>query len=385
MKEFEILLENYWILKERDPDLYQSIKDASPKLKPFLENKLGYRLMINPYLIKLEKLPGEVEGWMGIEEFEDRLEYALLCLLLVFLEDFGAQEQFVLSQVTEFVQSVFPGPEKIDWTLFRHRKYLVRVLNFATDISLIKVDDGNDRDFTTSVDTEVLYGSTGISRYLVRYFSRNILAYHSWTDLENDEWLELNRDRGTVRRHRVYRRVFLSPALYSKGIDDPDFFYVKNFRSIIGKDVEEYLDSQFHVHKTSAFLVLNDDKQFKSTFPDQKTISGIALQVNTAIRHLIAAGQIQVREDDTILLSRIRLEQIIDQCRTEYAGGWSKEFREMPVTRLYDEVLAYLAGFSMIEPGSDRQEIRLLPLVGKVTGGYPEGFGGNCDGQPVAD
>lgn len=378
MKEFEALLENYWIIKEQDKELYQTLKDASPRLKPFLESRLGYRLLINPCLIKLEKLPGKVEGWMGIEEFEDRLEYAFLCLLLVFLEDYGVQEQFVLSQVTEFIQSTFPGEEKIDWTLYRHRKYLVKVLNFAANLGLIRVDDGDDRDFTMTVETEVLYENTGVSRYFVRNFSRNILSYANWRDLEDDEWLEMDRERGAVRRHRVYRRIFLSPAVYAEEVDDPDFLYIKNFRSTIQKDVEDYLESQLHVHKNSAFLVLNGDKQFKSAFPEQKTISAIVLQVSAEVRRLVSAGELKVREDDLILISRNRLERVIDHCRKEFSGGWSKEFREMPDAKLYEEVIAYMSGFSMLEPGSNRQELRLLPLAGKATGRYPEDFGGEA-------
>ena len=87
----------------------------------------------------------------------------------------------------------------------------------------MKVDDGENSDFTTSAETEVLYESTGISRYFARNFSRNILSYQEWNDLEKDGWSDLDSDRGAVRRQRVYRRLFLSPALLSEGPDDPDF------------------------------------------------------------------------------------------------------------------------------------------------------------------
>ena len=117
MKELDILLEEFWIPKEKDKDLYYRIKDAIPRFKDFLEQKLGYKLIVNPYLIKLEKLPGKAESWMGIQDFDDKLEYAMLCLLLAFLEGKSAGEQFVLSEVTEFVQASFSGEEKLDWTL----------------------------------------------------------------------------------------------------------------------------------------------------------------------------------------------------------------------------------------------------------------------------
>ena len=84
MREFEVLLENFWIIKEQDKDLYQQVKNMLPALKPVIENKLGYRLVVTPYFIKMEKIPGRAEEWMGIPGFDQSLEYALLCLLLVF-------------------------------------------------------------------------------------------------------------------------------------------------------------------------------------------------------------------------------------------------------------------------------------------------------------
>ncbi|MBE3101939.1 MAG: DUF2398 family protein, partial [Firmicutes bacterium] len=131
MKELEILLETFWIIKDKDKDLYYRVKDASLVFKDFLEQKLGYKIIINPYMIKLEKLPGKAEAWMGIQDFDTQMEYALFCLLLVFLEDKSATEQFVLSEVTEFIQAAYVGEEKVDWTLFRHRKSMVKVLRFT--------------------------------------------------------------------------------------------------------------------------------------------------------------------------------------------------------------------------------------------------------------
>lgn len=382
MREFEALLENFWILKDRDPEMYQKIKDASATLKPFIENKLGYRMLIKPDLIKMEKVPGRAEAWMGIRQFDSAMEYAFLCLLLVFLEDYGQQEQFVLSQLTEFIQSTYTGEKKADWTLYRHRVSLVKVLNFAGEMGLMKVDDGENSDFTTSAETEVLYESTGISRYFARNFSRNILSYQEWNDLEKDGWSDLDSDRGAVRRQRVYRRLFLSPALLSEGPDDPDFLYLKNFRSMVQKDVEDLLESSLHLHKTCAVLMLDGDKNFRETLPDQKAISGIAIQISTEVRDLITDGKLTIGEDDTILLSQDQLERIIDLCRGKYAQGWSKEFREMPSAKLYQELISYMSGFSLLERLND-QELRFLPPAGKINGRYPKDFGGSSSGEEM--
>lgn len=57
MKELEILLDQYWVIKDDNKDLFYQVKDSIPQFKTFLSDKLGYRLLINQHLIKLEKFP----------------------------------------------------------------------------------------------------------------------------------------------------------------------------------------------------------------------------------------------------------------------------------------------------------------------------------------
>ena len=117
MRELEILLDHYWLVKEDNKDLFYRVKDRITKLKNFLSEKLGYRLIINQHVIKLEKIPGSAQPFMGIQDFSHPQEYLLLCLLLMFLEDRSRDEQFVLSEITEFISANNLGKEKIDWTL----------------------------------------------------------------------------------------------------------------------------------------------------------------------------------------------------------------------------------------------------------------------------
>lgn len=374
MNALEILLERFWIIKEMDKQLYYQIKDAIPEFKEFIEEKLGYKLIANPYLLKLEKLPGKAEPWMGMQNFTEQLDYAFFCLLLMFLEDRGAGEQFVLSEVTEFVQAVCPGEEKIDWTLFRQRKSMVKALKLAEELGILQVDDEDGTSFMDSVETEVLYESTGLSRYVMRNFTGNVLNYASLEDIENGEWLDTDRDRGRVRRNRVYRRLFMAPAVYAEGADDPDYLYIKNFRSMLQKDIEEILEGRFHLHKNGAFVVLPAGKNYKCVFPENKTISDITLQVNQRIRELVEDGSLEKREDDVLLVSLVQLERIIEDCREKYRQGWSKEYREMTANRLYEEVMTYMQGFGMLEVNRPEKEVRIMPLAGKISGSYPSDF-----------
>lgn len=377
MNELEILLQNYWISKDEDKELYYRVKDYIPQFKPFINDKLGYHLVVNSYLIKLEKLPGKAEEWMGIREFESPLEYAFLCLLLMFLEDRGREEQFVLSSVTEFIQGNYPGgPEedKVDWTLFKHRRALVKVMRFAAEIGIIRVDDGDEGGFMNDETSDVLYESTGISRYFVRNFSLNILDYKSYKDLEKEELVEIDRDRGFLRRQRVYRRLLMSPVVYNEGPEDPDYAYIKNFRSVLENDFEKYLELPLHIHRNGAMVVLPEGHSFKDTFPGSRAISEIVLQMNHIIRECIEKGELALEKDDTVNLSGTAFEGIVLRLKNQNSMGWSKEYREMPFEKLLLEIMEYMESFNMIERMEEGREIKILPLTGKITGVYPKDF-----------
>lgn len=70
------LLENFWILREQDPETYQIIRDRENALKDYVLDKLGYPLIVHGHFAKLEKIPAQPEAWMGIEIFQQPRDYA---------------------------------------------------------------------------------------------------------------------------------------------------------------------------------------------------------------------------------------------------------------------------------------------------------------------
>lgn len=374
MKALEKLLENYWIIKDEDKELYYSIKDSLAEHKNFLNEKLGYHIIVNSNLIKLEKLPGKAEQWMGMQDFDSTMEYAFLCLLLMFLEDMERQEQFVLSNITEFIQGNYPEEENIDWTLFKHRRSLVKTLRFASSIGFIKINDGDEQRFTSDENEEVLYESTGISRYFVRNFTSNIQDYSSYMDMEQENLDDIDVDRGILRRQRVYRRLLMSPIIYNEGPDDPDYAYIKNFRNIIENDFEKNLDLTVHIHRNGASIILPESHAFKDVFPSSKTISDIVLQMNLLIREYIKSHTIILEKDDRSTISAAIFESMVRKLKDENSIGWSKEYRQMSIDRLILDILKYMEDFNMLEIINRGREIRLLPLIGKIAGAYSKDF-----------
>lgn len=109
MRELEALLNKRCILKAEDKELYYKVRDQLGEIRKFASDKLGCHIIENALLVKLEKIPVIPESFMGVQEFTSKEEYAFLCLLLMFLEDKDPQEQFILSQLTEYVSSNMPN------------------------------------------------------------------------------------------------------------------------------------------------------------------------------------------------------------------------------------------------------------------------------------
>ena len=188
MTTFEKLLENYWFVKDINQESYNLVKrDLTDETQDFIKNKLGYKLIVNPYVIKMEKIPGKPQEFMGIQEFDTKLEYVFLCLILIYLEERTRGEQFILSGLIDYIQNLVAEVDihniKIDFTIYSQRKSMVKVLKFIKEMGFIKLYDGDENKFAENIENDVLYEVTGISKYFMRNFSSNITECNSYTEI----------------------------------------------------------------------------------------------------------------------------------------------------------------------------------------------------------
>lgn len=373
MKPLEILLSKRWILKDREKELYYQLKDEIGKSRDFLTEKLGYQAIITPNLIKLEKIPAYAQNWMGIQDFSDRLEYIFLCMILMFLEDRDAGEQFVLSMLTEYIQANIKE-EQIDWTIYSYRRHLVKVMKYCVKIGILEIDDGSEDSFMKSDEGEVLYQNTGASRYFMKNFSRDISDYQSQEDFLKEEWIGMNEDRGIIRRQRVYRSLLISPGIYLNDGTEEDFAYVRHYRGMIEEELNRFFDCELQVHKTSAFLIMGEDSNLGRSFPEENTLSDIVLLWCNLFRQKIADGSIEVPAGEDIVISRQQFLTISEECKRQYGSGWIKTYREMTMGEFCKKLKEYMIFMEMIMEKYD--QIIVYPIVGKVAGCYPKDFKG---------
>ena len=381
MKELEVLLNKRWILKSRDKEMYYKLRDSLGELRKFTTEKMGCQIIDNSLLIKMEKIPVIPEGFMGIQKFSSKEEYAYLCILLMFLEDRDTQEQFILSQLTEYIAANLPG-DISDWTLYTNRRRLIRVLRFAVEQGIIGVTDGRDEAFMDDASGEVLYENTGASRYFMRNFAKDIMEYTKPEDFQKSEWFEVDEDRGFARRHRVYKRLVFAPGMYKEDGSPEDFEYLKYYGRRLSEELEQLFDCHIHIHRGSAFLVSGDDCRMGTVFPGNNSISDILLLCFGEIRKKIKAEEWKVGANEICLVDRIEFEHLIKEVKKEYGNGFAKNYREMPEGEFVQSVMDEMELWMFIRNDEVNHQIKIYPLAGKIQGKYSEDYtGGNEDEQ----
>lgn len=379
MTTFEKLLENYWFVKDINSEQYNDIKkDLNNETQAFIKNKLGYKLIVNPYVIKMEKIPGKPKEFMGIQSFNSKLEYIFLCLILIYLEDRTRGEQFILSGLIDYIHNLIIEINmqdiKVDFTIYSQRKAMVNVLKFIKEMGFIVVYDGDENKFAENIESDVLYEVTGASKYFVRNFSSNITDCNLYTDIYEKEQLGLEQDKGKERRQRIYRRLFTENVVYKEETDDQDYNYIKNYRNVINQDVDKMLESTLEVHKNGAYILLTENKNFKNTFPSNRAISDVVCFINRLILENTNNGEFQKNMDDTINISEIQMIKLVRQVKSKYSNGFSKEFRELEEDKLLLEIVGYMKQFDMIRYNKESKEYIIMPICFKIIGKYPKDF-----------
>lgn len=372
MNTLEKLLSKRWFVKAVNKEEYYQIKDEVGKYQNFLSEKLGYHIIVNPYVVKLEKIPAAPENWMGIMEFSDPMEYVFFCLTLMFLEDKEVDGQFILSQLTEFMQSIWKQ-STLDWTVYQNRRYLVKVLKYCVKCGILQVYDGSEDQFKSDSQADVLYLNTGVSRYFMRNFTKDIMKLSSAEEFIGDSWVGMDEDRGIIRRQRVYRRLLLSMGMERSEETEEDFLYVRNYgKKTIEKDFSRYFDCELQIYRNHAFLVLGEEAAMGKCFPDGNNLADIALLCARLVREKVADGEWEADVRDEILVPENQFLDLLERCKKIYEEGFWKSYREMTAREFCKTVSEYLLQLEFIEP--QEGQIRIRGRFCRMIGEYPIDF-----------
>ncbi|GAA0287779.1 uncharacterized protein (TIGR02678 family) [Gracilibacillus halotolerans] len=364
-----ILFEQFWVLRQEEPEVYQFIRERETGIKKYVSEKFGFDLIVHQHFIKLEKIPVDPKGWMGIQDFVEPRDYAIFCCGLAFTEQQSVDEQFLLSDISEEIQDMYPGEFSLDWTNYQHRKSLVRALKKMVDLHIIKEVDGDIEVFANNEEQEVLYEVTVYARYFMRSYPDDLYQYQTMREILDSEW---QRHQADARRKRVYRKLMFSPVVYREHEEDQDFAYIRNYRNRLRDDLEENTPLHLEVFKNAAMLVMPERKQRYTLFPDQKAITNIALHFQSYIRkHL---DQFSINSFGEIKLTMADFTQLVDTVKKIKGHGWSKKYRDISYTAIAEELLQLYKEWEMVEVEEDTNILTLKSTIARMIGDYPSDF-----------
>lgn len=373
------LLEKFWILRDRQPDMYQLIREREQVLRDYFFDKCGFYLIVHKAFIKLEKIPHVPLPWMGFQHFDHPREYALLCCLLALAEGKSIDEQFLLSDICETLPALYPrcfdGEEGVNWERYEWRRSLVRVLNFVCDMGIINLVDGEIGGFAGSRDSEVLFEVPVTSRYFLRSYPKDLFQYKDKAQLIEAEASVDGQLTGRARRHRVYRQLLLTSAFERFDAQEEDFLYMRNMRNRLRDDLDKHTPFTFELYNHVALLTVQEKRSYATVFPDQRGLADVVLHFAAQVRRMVEEGQVLPEADGTIALTAADFDQWLLACKQQTGSGWSKEYREMAVTRLAKAVRDELIGWKMARREDDLGMLVLTPLVARMIGAYPEDYG----------
>jgi uncharacterized protein (TIGR02678 family) len=372
MNEVRTLFENFWICKDGSKEDYYKVKRDIPLFQRFVREQLGWKLIHTENILKLEKIPAHAESFMGIQEFSEILDYCILCVVLMFLEDKEEGEQFLLSELIDYVETKLKGEVFIDWTSFSQRKSLVRALQYMEKMQMLRVYEGSSEAFGLERGQEVLYENTGYSKYFATSFPMDISGFETWEDFEKQKFEEIQEDRGASRINRVYRQLAVCPAMYWEGNEDADSLYLKNQRQWVSRYLEDNLGGKLDIHKNAAFFMLEEDDCYGKVHPRDAMLPEIVLLVCAEIQKMLRKDELIKQENELIVVTKPQFSELILVCRRKWIEGWSKEYREMDEGKLVDIVKNYMKEWMLIQETEDM--VIILPGVGKQAGFYPDDF-----------
>ncbi|CAM3264124.1 TIGR02678 family protein [Sporolactobacillus spathodeae] len=360
------LFENYWILRADNPERYHQLRRMEKDLKRVLDDRFGLRLHVHTQFIKLEKIPVEPKSWMGITDFQDVMDYTLFACALAFLESKEQNDYFLLSHLVEELNENYPDREALDWTNYRHRTSLVRVVTQLLKLHLMDRIEGDIGRFAQNEQFEALYRVTLYARYFMRTYPEDIYQYKDWHALTHED---NDRLEAHGRRWEAYRRLMMEPVVTRTSENSEQLF---NYFRVQRRSIEDFFERttpfSFELTRDAAMLTLSERKQSYTYFPAQPVIHDILLQLAAQIR-----SQDPVRDAyGQATLSRQEWLSLIQNVQQTAAAGWSKEFREMTTDRLADRLLDEACAWQLAETRGD--QVILLPALVRFSGRYSDDF-----------
>ena len=368
-KEINLLLSNFWITKDEMPEEYYLLKRKQKELRKFISKNLGSKLIVHDRFIKLEKISNIPSKDQGILEFTSTMDYVILFIILLYLEDKPRGDKFILSNLIEYVKNTAVTLEVVnvpDWTYTAHRKSLVRVIKYLLSRYIITLKDEDKISFIDDETADALYEVTGISNYLIPTFDYEIYNLKEPNEFLDSQWGFQDTTHGDVRRYKVYRNLLYLPAVYRENISANEDDYLKKMHKTIEKELLDNLDLTVEITKNMSLIYADENMLEKDYFPNTKRISDIILLINSELAGFIEVNNINSKLDETFILSSDIFYNILLETRKQKKEYFSKEFLNLTDKKYIKEITSMMENYHFIKKSENKYKI--YPLIYRFLG-----------------
>lgn len=380
-KSIQKLLHEYWIVKEEDMKSYFLIREHELVLKKYFTENFRYRLIVQPDVVKLEKIPQRPKKWMGTDLRIDKYnnDYTMLMLILAFLEE-KSDRQFLLKDIKEFVEYHHPN-RNLKWINQEgrfNRLSLVRVINYCKKKYLLHVVDREINEFRDDENYEVLFQGTKLVRYFMRNFNFDLGSKFSFEDIQSSQ-NQIEDELDITLRHKLMRMLFIEPVLNEDDLTEEMKDYLKKYGHIIDHHLEKYSDYRLERYKGTSFLTKSEttsEKVFPENIQSNDTI--LTIQIGTLLRDGIVDGKIIPNAMGTIVLSEDEFLQLLKKAKILFGAGWSASYRNKSGKNMADDIMNYIESWNLGKKRylHDHEEMEYVfyDAIGRITGNYQKEF-----------
>jgi len=344
------LLNRHWITKEEDPELFYAIRDQYTELRDWFAEYTGFSLILTRMMVKLDKAPVIAKPWMGFSEFKETRDYVLFTFALWYLESKTELDQFVLTDIIEQVSEKLIEMEiEISWINYQHRLSMVRALKKLRQLGVLRHIDGEEMDWAQNSQTKnVLYECSPAARYVLRQFPRELKLYEHMNQM-NEQIIYPDTDDGNLRnrRHRVYRRLLLEPAISDREWNADELYYVQTQKSKLIDQLQFMFGMEGSRYREGLFFFHPDVTGDCDLFPTAAAISDLVMLFASELRKRLGDHEWFINEQGTVELTQTDIEEIVYRMKEKYQDYWSKEHRSMNLTELADYLTAHMADWNI--------------------------------------
>lgn len=368
-KEMNLLFSNFWITKEQSKEDYYLLKRNQEKIKNFLSRTLGNKLIVHDRFIKLEKIPSMPNKKLAVSTFIEQMDYVMLFLMLLFLEDKTRGEKFILSSLIEYIRNtaITLELEHIpDWKNPNNRRSLLRVIDYLLQKSVITLRDTDSKNFQDTAEADALYEATGLANYLLPSFDYGIFHNETPEDFLKQEWANQDEAKGDVRKYKVYRNLIYLPVVMRSEISFSEEDYLKKMHKVIEKELQEKIGMETEITRNMYMVFVNENSVQKNYFPNAKNMSDLVLIMNQKLLEYQQDKQIVVDEYECFRLTYEEFEYILKNMREEEKRYFSKGILDMGISKFKEDIMEFMSDYHFIK--LEKDGILIYPSISRFIG-----------------